>query len=255
MPAWQRAEAYFGTNGIQLVKADFNATTARLEAVSLGHLDINPCFQALLCARLLLPNVQVFEVYVKGAPRPALTVDSEALDQTLPIWNQALTTFDSMPFSAFLPANLVARSSSESETTAVRGVSWIAADDLLDAIDGGPPALNSAALAVLRERVALVVLALTQCAALVPVEACARLTAIRSAADELQAELLRLPPPPLSSNRLDALTCTGRIRDSWSAWGPMPRLPGIPEDPAGQYEMNRQPAIKTKDDNAAWRTL
>lgn len=42
MPAWHRAEAYFGTNGLRLVEADFNAATARITVSRLVQGDVNP---------------------------------------------------------------------------------------------------------------------------------------------------------------------------------------------------------------------
>ena len=107
-------------------------------------------------------------MYTEGAAEPVIAIEGAALDYTLPVWNQAIATFDKMPFSAFLPANLAARSVLETATSAVRAVAWIAADDVLDALDGGAESWDKAATGVLEQRVALVELALTQCLGFAP---------------------------------------------------------------------------------------
>jgi hypothetical protein len=255
MPAWQRAESYFGTNGLRLIKADFNATTAMIKVASFGQSDINPCFQALLCARRLLPDLVGFEVYLEGASDPAIAIDTRALDHTLPVWNQALATFDMMPLSAFLPANLAARSFWETAPKAVRAVSWIAADDLLDALDGGPDIWDQAAIDVFGERVALVEVSLAQCLGIAPADTHTRLNAIRTAVHDLQADLPRLCERPLSMATLDNLPCIMRIRHFWSVWGPVPRLPNIYDTPTDGVAVDRQPRLREQAEHLDWLTL
>lgn len=47
LPAWRRAEAFFGTYGFRVLRAQFNANTAVVRVDRLDARDINPCFQAL----------------------------------------------------------------------------------------------------------------------------------------------------------------------------------------------------------------
>ena len=255
MPAWHRAEAYFGINGLRLVKADFNAATARITVSRLGQGDVNPCFQALLCARRLLPRVQAFEVYTEGIAQPVIAIDGRALDYTLPVWNQAIATFDRMPFSAFLPANLAARIVLEPENSAVRAVAWIAADDVLDALDGGPDSWDPTAIILLEHRVALVDLALVQCLAVAPAGTRARLSAIHVAVRDLRSELTRSGERPFGRERLDHLAPTMRIRHFWSVWGPVHRLPNLQDSPTDQESVERQPGHRAQADYLHWQTL
>src|SRR5690606_24654743 len=102
--------------------------------------DINPLFQALLSVRRPVPKSGAFALRVEGATR--FEVDSSALDHTMPIWEHAIPTFDTMPFSTFLPVNLVTRTKFETSSVASRSAAWIALDDVLDALDGGPPHLS-----------------------------------------------------------------------------------------------------------------
>jgi hypothetical protein len=250
MPAWSRAEAFFGTNGLHLVRADFNAATSRVIVTELARDDINPCFQALVCARQLLPEVRKFEIYVFGASEPALSVDSRSLDQTLPIWNQALATFDMMPFVTFLPANLDARSRWESKTLAIRSICWIAADDLLDAVDSraaGNGDWTAEQIGVLDERLSLVKLALEQCAIGLDTTA-TRLNALRLAIDDVSNDLKRVLNGTLASTTLDRSPGIDRVRNFWAAWGPVARLPNISEVSSRRSETARQPGLRTEED-------
>ena len=250
MPAWSRAEAFFGTNGLHLVKADFNAATSRILVTELARDDINPCFQALVCARQLLPEVRTFEVHVPGSSEAALTVDSRSLDQKLPIWNQAIATFDMMPFATFLPSNLDARSRWESKARAMRSICWIAADDVLDAFDSlsdGHGDWTIDRLRVLAERLSLVRLALKQCAARLDTSA-TRLNALRSAVDDVSDDTARALHGDLVSVSLDRSPGIGCIRNFWEAWGPVARLPNIAEVSSRRSETPRQPGLRTEED-------
>lgn len=255
MPAWQRAEAYFGTNGLRLLTANFNATTAIIRVATLEQRDVNPCFQALLCARRLLPEVHSFEVYVEAAPQPAIVIDTAALDCALPVWNQALATFDRMPFAAFLPANLAARSVSETDRGAVRAVAWIAVDDVLDAVDGGPISWDEAALDNLAARVDLVVLALSQCLKMVPADSNTRLRATLEDARELQAKLAGLDGRPLATAALNDWPATTRLRHAWSVWGPVPRLPAVRDTTPDGTGADRQPRLRGHVAPSGWQRL
>jgi hypothetical protein len=51
MPSRERALAHFGTNGLEVLWADFNSAVARVHLSGLNQENINPCFQALIVAR------------------------------------------------------------------------------------------------------------------------------------------------------------------------------------------------------------
>jgi len=253
MPAWQRAEAYFGTNGLDLVRANFNETTARVVVSELEVADINPCFQALLCARQLLPQVEAFEVSLEGSSAPIMTVSSDDLDQTVPVWNFALKSFDKMPFAAFLPVNLGTRRRHETATQAVRAVAWIATDDVLSAIDGGPETLSSEAIGLLDSRLKLVEVALGQC--VVGAEVQTRIAAVLSEVRRLRADITGVGPFPVHVDKLDGLASVGRIRYFWSTWGPVPRLPTVSEDFVSRWGSEREPGRRPPAGDLSWQTL
>ncbi|MGY1701275.1 hypothetical protein [Geodermatophilus sp. SYSU D00766] len=218
LPAWRRAEALFGTNGIHVHKADFNAATATITVARLDLEDINPCFQALTCGHTLLPNIRAFGILKDGEEGQVLHVTAAALELTVPIWQRAVTTFDRMPFSTFLPANLDARRAWETESVAIRSVAWIAADDLLDALDGTPELWQAASLKLFESRVSLVKLALEQCDLALPDAQKHRLRALLNAVHELEVELSSLIAP-FPAARLDAIWVVERIRNLWGCVG------------------------------------
>lgn len=255
MPAWQRAETYFGTNGLQVHKAQFNARTAKIGVTRLDVGDINPCFQALLCARSLLPEVHAFEVYVDAPENPRIRLDASALDHALPVWNKALATFDMMPFSTFLPANLAARSQYEPASTAVRSVAWIATDDLLDALGGSPTQWSDDDVALFLDRASVVESALEACLDLAPAESHTRLKAVLAAVRTLPREFERRRTGPLTFALVNRLHCLQRVRHFWEVWGPVPRLPNIPEPPATDVVVERQPRRREEPGKLHWNTL
>ncbi len=254
MPSRERALAHFGTNGLEVAWADFNSAVARVHLRGLSREDINPCFQALLVAHQLLPRVNRFEVSVEGEDGSAIDVDADALDSTLRVWSEARASFSKMPVTAFLPANLAARSQAEARSVAVRSISWIAVDDLLAAIDGAAGMLDAPAIELMSKRAHLVETALLECMSRVPVEVQTRPRVVLDAARELQWELLGLSLPiPLS--RLDRLSCVDHLRHFWTRWGPVPRLPTVAEPSETSTEYEEQPAILNLPEHSFWQTL
>lgn len=254
MPARERALAHFGTNGLEVAWADFNSAVARVHLNRLGREGINPCFQALLMARQLLPRVTRFDVSVEGEEGSAIAVDAEALDSTLRVWSEARGSFNKMPFATFLPANLAARSQVEAQALAVRSISWIAVDDLLSAIDGSAGMLDASAMELMSMRVHLVETALLECVASIPDQLQTRPRVVLEAARELQRALAVLTPT-IPLYLLDRLNCVDHLRHFWTRWGPVPRLPTVPEPSETSTEYEEQPAILHLPKHSYWQTL
>lgn len=254
MPARERAQAHFGTNGLEVAWADFNSAVARVHLSGFGREGINPCFQALLMARQLLPRVTRFDVSVEGRDGSAISVDADALDSTLRVWSEARASFNKMPFATFLPANLAARSQVEVQAVAVRSISWIAVDDLLSAIDGSAGILEASAIELMSKRVHLVETALLECMSSIPDQHQTRPRVVLEAGRELQRALAVLPPP-IPLYRLDRLDCVDHLRHFWTRWGPVPRLPTVPEPSEASTEYEDQPAILDLPEHAYWQTL
>lgn len=253
---WLRAEAHFGTNGLQVTKANFNSKVAKITVTRLRTDNINPCFQALVCCHALLPAVQRFEIYAEDHGEVVLCVSADALKRTHPIWERALDKFSSMPLSTFLPANLSARSRREGISKAVRSVSWIAIDDLLDAVDSRPAELDAEDLRFIIERIDLVATATRECLAAVPIENELRLRVVNSAAEELLEELRLLTPPSqlVSLNEIEQILAARR---AWDAWGPVPRLPGIQIASQTGSSDDHGPRFRLEQDrrDLRWRTI
>jgi len=218
LPAWQRAEAFFGTNNLRLTKSQFNAATAVIRVERFDQEDINPCFQALVCARILLPQIERFEIRRAASGDLVMRVSANALDLTHTIWAKALGSFTAMPLSTFLPANLDARKRLEPESTAVRSVAWIAADDFLDALDGTPNPWDNDDLWMFAERVSSVKIALRQCSAALPKDSRLRIDALLKEVLDAESEIEMLAAP-LTSMLIDRMPSTRRIRDFWEASG------------------------------------
>jgi len=254
MPSRERALAHFGTNGLEVAWADFNSATARVHLNGLTREDINPCFQALLASCQLLPRVKRFEVSVEGTEGVTIGVDADVLNDTMRVWSEARTSFDKMPLAAFLPANLAVRSGTESEALAIRSISWIAADDLLGAIDGADEMLTAGGVVLMLKRAHLVETAVLECMPRVPVRLQTRPQLVLHVARELQRELASLSlPTPLT--RLDRLACVDRLRHFWSKWGPVPRLPTVAEPSEASPVYEEQPAILSMPRHPYWQTL
>ena len=241
MPVWQRAEAFFGSNGLRALRTEFNGRTARVWLKHLEREEVNPCLQALMSVWRLLPEVEVFEVYVQGLDSCRMRVPAVALEHTLPVWTKALETFDRMPTATFLPANFASRRDVESEATAARSAAWISVDGVLDAIDGGPASLEDGDVRLLVDRLALVRVALEQCLHLVPEKAQTRPIAVLMAVRALIDELGRLPGRPLPVKAIEASQHVQHIRYFWSTWGPVSRHPNVPEPPPPPFVLEAQP--------------
>lgn len=255
MPAWQRAESYFGTNGLRVLDARFNEHPAQITVAHFNSSSINPCFQALLCARSLLPEVSEYQVFVEDQTQPVVHVGAEALDHALPVWQKALASFDRMPFSTFLPVNLRVRSEHEPSSVAIRSVAWIAADDLLDALDGSPAQWDAKVQSLFCERSALVEAAVESCLSLEGAKSTKRLQAILDAVHELHGEFERRPTELLSFTDVDQLHCVQRVRLFWDAWGPVPRLPNVAEVKPQADHQEPQPARHESSSHPIWNTL
>jgi len=253
LPAWQRAEAFFGTNGLRLVSADLNGATGRVNLELLTESDINPLFQALLSVRRLVPKIDAFEIRVDGATR--FEVDSSALDHTMPIWQHAIPTFDAMPFSTFLPVNLATRAKFETSSLASRSAAWIALDDVLDALDGGPSHLSENELALLAARFDLAFRALTACTPLIAADSATRITA---ASDAIERTIARLESieNSIAAEDIDEWPEIARIRHFWAAWGSVPPLPIELDSPArSQRTGSRRPQFRGLAGPAPWQLI
>lgn len=252
MPNSERAEALFGTNNLVLVSANLNAVTARVNLAHLDHSEINPCFQALMGVHRLLPRVAAFEVRVQGKADPLVVVAAEALEHGMPVWLTALETFDSMPFSTFLPANYAARSAVEAPMRAARAVAWIAADDTLDALDGMAEEWHHDDASLFLDRLGLVELALIQCLPLLQEDTRTRPAAVLEAVTALRDAIVRDHERKWTCEAVDALPITARLRHYWSTWGPIARLPGVEESPPPGTVTERQPARRVRPPEGAW---
>lgn len=251
MPAWRRALAYFGTNNLRLTYEHLNAQDAQLHVTQLHLPDINPCFQALLTAHRLLPRIDTFTVSVEDNPATRITVSSDALRATMPIWEHAISSLDRMPFATFLPANLDARRRIETESAAVRSAAWIAIDDVLDAIDGSPEDWDEPVLKVLTARLTVVEIALSQVIQFLG-SAGPRLGSVAASAGELRHWLARARPSnPGAADRNESLR---RLRDQWNNWGPVLRHPLVPEASAA-HAWEARPAVRQRQAYKHFRTI
>jgi hypothetical protein len=241
MPAWQRAEAYFGSNGLRLLRSELNVRTARVWLQALESGQINPCFQALISVQQLLPAIEAFEVYIEGRNEKVIEVSASALAVNVPAWTQALEIFDVMPIVTFLPANFAARSEVEPASKASRSAAWIAADGVLDALDGGPESLDESGVTLLVDRLRLVETAAEHCLRLMPAANQTRLRSVLAAVRELLDGIAELRARPLDILAIEALQPVGRIRHFWSAWGPVKRHPNVPESPPPAHVHERLP--------------
>lgn len=241
MPAWQRAEAYFGSNGLRVLRSELNARTARVWLPALEMTQVNPCFQALISVQQLLPTIETFEVCVEGRNEPVIEVSAGALAINVPVWTQALENLDVMPIVTFLPANFAARFEVESPSKASRSAAWMAADGVLDALDGGPGSLDESGVTLLVERLRLVETAVEHCLLLMPEANQTRLRSVVVAVRELLDGMTELRDRPLSLLAIEALQPVGRIRHVWSAWGPVKRHPNVPEPPPPAHIHERLP--------------
>jgi hypothetical protein len=222
MPAWRRAHAYFGTNNLRLTKENLNTRDAQLQVAHLRLSDVNPCFQALLMAHRLLPRIDTFTVSAEDDPGAKLTVSAVALRANMPVWEYAVSVLDRMPLATFLPANFEARRRVETESVAIRSASWIAVDDVLDAIDGGPETWDETFLHLLNARLRIVEIAVSQVVRLTD-NGGSRLVSLAASVVEFRHWLECTPSPnPRAAEKCEALR---RLRLQWGSWGPVARHP------------------------------
>jgi hypothetical protein len=254
LEAWRRAEAFFGTNGLEIVRANFNSKIAKVTCSSLEEGNINPCFQALVCCHMLLPHVLQFDVSsARGLDEAKISVSSDALNLTLPVWETAARLFTSMPLCTFLPANLNARQRSEELSKAVRSIAWIALDDLLDALDGTPQCWNAADFELFMNRVKLNALALDQCVASISKPTPFRLATLHAAVREFIREI-EIMAPPVEFRTFECLELVERFRAWWNAWGPVERLPGFPPAET-DFPSDHRPALRHSVIDLRWSTI
>lgn len=226
-PRWVRAQAAFASNEIDLDDLEITpeGTVARIS--TLTRATINPCLQTLLWARLLLEPSQTYRVLRSGSDGVLVDVDGDALDRTMPVWSEARRhfvsgLFDSLPLSTFLPANHNARTRHESGSKATQAAAWIALDDLLDAINSPPRGHPDRRLDQLAARFRLAALALEA----IDIPESRKVRAARAAIQDLctEAELAQHRNDRRFNDGSEAVR---RVRDLWSAWGPVSRMPGV----------------------------
>lgn len=225
MPPWMRAESFFASNGLVLEHLETNSHLVKATVKQLGEADINPCFQALVVLRRLLPRAQAFEVVVAGETKPSLTVNASALDDSLVALEYSHSCLTATPLGAFLPANLNARMRSESARVALRSISWMAVDDVLDAIDGSPALIDEGGRWLLRARITTTRIALEACQPLEGVQV-DRPGLVRNQLVIL-LERLSITNTPFLIGAIERWEPVIRLRHWWTAWGPVERLPGI----------------------------
>ncbi|MGG7308853.1 hypothetical protein ACQXVK_16865 [Curtobacterium sp. AB451] len=251
MPAWDRVRAFFGTNRISLLKARLNTPYAHFRVQRIEHRDVNPCFQALVMARRLLPRTEQFEVSAVDSDGPLIVVDTAALDATMPSWNFAVSHLDQMPLATFLPANLDARMRHETEGLALRSVAWIAVDDAVGVIDGSPECWDDDARRLLDTRLRVVEIAVASTRRLIGTRN-TRLESVQQSMAELRSWIA--DGPALEAAMADDQLSMSRLRAQWEQWGPVVRHPLIPEVPfTGEFQA--QPALRTTPDSMHFRTL
>lgn len=251
MPAWDRALGYFGINNLTLTRAQLNTRNAQIRVARLGVPDLNPCFQALLIAHRLLPRIETFDVTCEESPSLKVTVSAEAIRSTMPVWEFATSTLDRMPFTTFLPMNLDARLHIEEDRKALRSVAWIAVDDVLDAIDGGPLYWDSDNLHVLDARLRVVEVALRQVAKLVG-NAGTRVASVTASVHDLRTWLALTRPS--NSSWVESFEGLPQLRFQWSKWGPAQRHPLVPAAPRPS-EPEPHPQIRKPPKSKAFSTM
>ncbi|WP_418003001.1 hypothetical protein ACNO8X_23825 [Mycobacterium sp. PDNC021] len=239
MPAWRRVQAFFGTNGMRLHNASLNTRHASLQVNGLLQKDVNPCFQALVLAHRLMPNIESFSVGVADS-EPTIVVTVGALAACMPAWELAVSNLDKIPLSTFLPANLDARLEHEPDSVAVRSVAWIAVDDVLDAIDGSPATWTDVDRRLLDVRLNIVELSAQSTERSLDSHA-ARLESVAESVASLREWICDESPNAahLAERKLEMV----RLRAQWESWGPVPRHPLIAID-GGPGGIERQPGLQ-----------
>lgn|GEM_PF-2208638 len=256
MAEWRRVEALFGTNGLRVNTFKFNALRLEARIERLDIEDINPSLQAFVHARQLLPHVESFAYFIdepEVRSDPVIEVDAVALDATHPVWLHGRDRFDAMPLSTFLPANLNARLRHEPAQVAVRAAAWIAADDALSGIDWLPVIWDEGHIWLANARVEHARLALKQTIPMV--EQPGLLETLAELLDTVQAELGVLRPN-VRADQVDLRIPIVRLRALWTAWGPVPRIPGIESDRGdGSPGYHSQPQRRTASPHERWTKM
>ncbi|MFP7761419.1 hypothetical protein [Marisediminicola sp. LYQ85] len=250
MPTWDRVRAFFGTNQLILLEARLNSPRAHFRVQKIEYSAINPCFQALVLARRLLPLATSFEVSAVDSDGALIVVDSRALDETMPVWELAVANLDQMPLSTFLPANFDARRRFESETLALRSSAWIAIDDLLDAFDGGPERWDDDYLRLLEIRMRIVESAVAHTGELSSRHP--RLDDVHESAAALRGWVIRERPADPSA--AEAHPAIVRLRSQWNLWGPVTRHPLVPRSSTPLHPPS-QPRLRTAPMKSHYRTI
>jgi hypothetical protein len=251
MPSWRRVEAFFGTNRLKLTQANLNTRHAFLRVERLAVTDVNPCFQALILARRLLPGVETFSVAAGDRDVPLIVVRNTSLDAAMPAWERAVATLDQMPLSTFLPVNLDARGREEEPSLATRSVAWIAVDDALGVIDGSPESWSAETAGLIQARLEVVAIAV-ECTLSMLDAPNSRLASVLQSVQELRDWISQssAPEPDLAEGQ----PAVRRLRIQWERWGPVPRHPNIPDSYAPDLS-ERQPALRAEATSTAYRTL
>lgn len=253
MPAWRRVQAFFGTNHLRLLDASLNTRHASLRVQRCVRTDVNPCFQALLLSRRLMPDVESFSVSVSDG-KAVISVGADALTQCMPVWEFAISNLDQMPLSTFLTANFDARVRHEEDGVAIRSVAWIAIDDALDAIDGSTEIWSADDRALLDIRLRLVELAVC-CVEDWLATASPRLRSVAESVASLRQWVVAEKPsaPELAECREE----TVRLRLQWEKWGPVCRHPLVGEvDEVDEGIVpDHRPRIRRPPESLAFRLL
>ncbi|MHB1172813.1 MAG: hypothetical protein ACYCZY_10055 [Lacisediminihabitans sp.] len=239
MPSWRRVRAFFGTNRLRLVEAHLNSNHAFLRLARLAVTDINPCFQALVLAHRLIPEIENFSVATTQSSEPLVVVSAEAIIAAMPVWELAVSALDRLPLAAFLPMNLNARVRIESTSIAERSVAWIAVDDAVGSIDGSPLNWDRDDVALLSIRLGVVQIAIDQTLKLIGHESL-RLQSVLTSVRALRTSLLLRPTT--SRELIDRDPALATLRAQWEQWGPVQRHPLVSEDYAPDASYS-QPAF------------
>jgi len=250
MPIWRRVQAFFGTNSLRLLDASLNTRHAALRVERLRAVDVNPCLQALVLARRLMPNVESFSVSVAGGDA-VIIVSAAALTASMPAWEFVIANLDQIPLSTFMPANLDARMHHEEQSVAIRSIAWIAADDAVGVIDGSPEIWSAEDRTLIEIRLRAVELAV-RCTNDWLGSPAPRLRSVAESVSSLRQWVA--DQQPSGSDSADDRPEMLRLRLQWENWGPVLRHPLIPEvekpDPN-----ERQPQLREAPKSMAFRLL
>ena len=212
--------------------------------------DVNPCFQALVLSRRLMPNVESFTV-TDGEGKVTVAVSAEALSAGMAAWEFAVSNLDQIPLSTFMVANLDARRRHESDQVAVRSIAWIAVDDAVGVIDGSPGVWADADRILVDTRLRLVEIAI-RCTNDWIGQSTPRLRSVLTSVEALRRWVVEARPsgPHLADRRDEML----RLRLQWENWGPVSRHPLVPEEDTRDLN-ERQPRVRDALRDRAFSTL